>query len=135
MHLILCVCMCNYWHSGSGISRLERLVGPRICKCSVHSLVQQLQERKVSSVGGAQALLGPTVDTPLHSSTDQTTQESRLTRDVHAVWTKTSFDLGKNGGHTPCSLGGRSIVVVRQADNILAVYRILNLPTSILKQV
>ena len=49
----------------SGVSRLERLVGPRICKCSVHSLVQQLQERKVSSVGGAQAPLGPTVDTPL----------------------------------------------------------------------
>ena len=26
-----------------------------------------------------------------------------------------NFILGKNGGHTPSSLGGRSIVVVRQA--------------------
>ena len=37
-----------------------------VAKCLARSLAQQLQERKVSSVGGAQAPLGPTVDTPLH---------------------------------------------------------------------
>ena len=35
-----------------------------------------------------------------------------------------NFILGKYGGHMPSSLGGRSIVVVRQADKILAVYKI-----------
>ena len=36
-----------------------------------------------------------------------------------------NFVLGKNGGHTPSSLGGRSVVVVRQADKIFAVYKFL----------
>ena len=31
------------------------------------------------------------------------------------------FVLGKNGGHKLSGLGGRSIVVVREADEILAV--------------
>ena len=52
-------------HMHSGVSRLERLEGPRQCKGSVCSLAQQPQERKVSWVGGAQAPLGPAVDTPL----------------------------------------------------------------------
>ena len=30
-------------------------------------------------------------------------------------WIEINFVLGKNGGHMPGSLGGRSIVVVRQA--------------------
>ena len=34
------------------------------------------------------------------------------------------FVLGKNGGHRPSSLGGRSIVVVRQADKNLTVSEI-----------
>ena len=43
----------------------------------------------------------------------------------------------KNGGHKPSSLGGRSVVVVRQADNILAVYKKFNIimPTSIVKNI
>ena len=32
------------------------------------------------------------------------------------VRTEINFTLGKNGGYTPSSLGGRSIVVVRQLD-------------------
>ena len=36
-----------------------------------------------------------------------------------------NFVLGKNRGCSPSSLGCRSIVVVRQADNLLAVYKIL----------
>ena len=32
-----------------------------------------------------------------------------------------NFILGKNGGYIPSSLGGRLIVVVRQADEYLAV--------------
>ena len=51
--------------------------------------------------------------------------------------TEINFSLGKNGGHMPSSLSGRSIIVVRQArmhtctharrqaDKILAVYKIL----------
>ena len=31
------------------------------------------------------------------------------------MWTKINFALGKNGGYIPCSLGGRSISVGRQA--------------------
>ena len=42
-----------------------------------------------------------------------------------------SSDLGKNAGHTPGSLGGRSIVVIRQAgrqaDDILADYKNLKI--------
>ena len=38
--------------------------------------------------------------------------------------TEINFVLGKNGGHMPSSLGGNSIVVVRQADEKLAVYKI-----------
>ena len=37
------------------------------------------------------------------------------------VQTKTSFDLGKNAGHKSSSLGGRSIIAVKQAGDILAV--------------
>ena len=32
-----------------------------------------------------------------------------------------NFVLGKNGGYMPSSLGGRSFIVVRQADKNLAV--------------
>ena len=32
-----------------------------------------------------------------------------------------NFVLGKNGGYKPISLGSRSIIVVRQADENLAV--------------
>ena len=32
-----------------------------------------------------------------------------------------NFVLGKNGGYMPSSLGGRSFIVVRQADENLAV--------------
>ena len=41
--------------------------------------------------------------------------------------TEISFVPGKNGGYIarPSSLGCRSIVVVRQADDLLAVYKIL----------
>ena len=40
------------------------------------------------------------------------------------VHMKISFDdLGKNDAYTPSSLGGKLIVVERQADNIAAVYR------------
>ena len=35
---------------------------------------------------------------------------------------KISFDLGNNGWHRPSGLGGRLIVVIRQADEALAVY-------------
>ena len=34
------------------------------------------------------------------------------------VWMKISFDPGRNGGHMPSRLGGRSIVEVRQADTV-----------------
>ena len=34
-----------------------------------------------------------------------------------------NFVMGKNGGRRPSSLGCRSIVVVRQADDLLAVYK------------
>ena len=36
--------------------------------------------------------------------------------------TEINFILGNNGGQTPSSLGCRAIVVVRQADEMLAVY-------------
>ena len=39
--------------------------------------------------------------------------------------TEINFILGKNGGHRPSSLGGRLILVVRQADKNLAVSKIL----------
>ena len=35
--------------------------------------------------------------------------------------TEINFVLGKNGGYMPSSLGGRSFIVVRQADENLAV--------------
>ena len=38
-----------------------------------------------------------------------------------------NFVLGKNGDHRPSSLGCRSIVVVRQADEKLAVYKIFKI--------
>ena len=44
------------------------------------------------------------------------------------VWTKISFELGKNGGHMPSSLDSKSIVVVRQEGKlyyILAIYKVL----------
>ena len=34
-----------------------------------------------------------------------------------------NFVLGKNGGHRPSSLGGRSIVVVSEWDKMLAVFK------------
>ena len=37
------------------------------------------------------------------------------------VQTNISFDLGKNTGHKPSSLGGRCVVVIRQANKILIV--------------
>ena len=37
-----------------------------------------------------------------------------------SMWKK-SFDMGKNGYHIQSSLGSRSIVVVRQAGEILVV--------------
>ena len=37
------------------------------------------------------------------------------------VQTEINFVLGKNGGYMPSSLGGRSILVVRQTDKNLAV--------------
>ena len=37
------------------------------------------------------------------------------------VRTKISLDLEKSGGHTFSSIGGRLILVVRQADDILVV--------------
>ena len=36
--------------------------------------------------------------------------------------TEINFVLGKNGGHGPSSLGGRSIVVVREGDEMPAVF-------------
>ena len=39
---------------------------------------------------------------------------------VHAG-TEIDFVLGNNGGYMPSSLGGRSFIVVRQADENLAV--------------
>ena len=35
-----------------------------------------------------------------------------------------NFVLGKNGGYMPSSLGGRSFIVVRQADENIAVSKI-----------
>ena len=35
--------------------------------------------------------------------------------------TEINFVLGKNGGYMPSSLGGRSFIVVRQADGNRAV--------------
>ena len=57
-----------------------------------------------------------------------------------SMWMKISFDLEKNGGHTPVvsSLGGRSNIVVRQAGRqiiFLQFTNFLNLPTSILQHV
>ena len=50
-----------------------------------------------------------------------------------------SFDQGNNGGYTLNSLGSRSIVVIRQAgwqaNDILTVYKIFKMATSILKHV
>ena len=39
--------------------------------------------------------------------------------------TEINFVLGKNGGYTPSSLGGRSFIVVRQADENLALAKFL----------
>ena len=41
--------------------------------------------------------------------------KTRKVRAARFVRTEINFVLGKNGGHTPSSLGGRSIVVIRQA--------------------
>ena len=38
-----------------------------------------------------------------------------------------NFVLGKNGDYMPSSLGGRLIVVIRQADKNLAVYKIFKI--------
>ena len=43
----------------------------------------------------------------------ETRDNDTITRKVHADGNK--FALGKNGGYTPSSLGGRSISVARQA--------------------
>ena len=47
------------------------------------------------------------------------------------------FRTGKNGGHMPSSLGGRLIVVVRQAgrQNTCSLQKFLNSTTLILKHV
>ena len=37
------------------------------------------------------------------------------------VWMEINFVLGKNRGYMPNSLGGRLLIVVRQADENLAV--------------
>ena len=41
------------------------------------------------------------------------------------MWMEINFILGKNGGYMLSSLGSRSIFVVRQADENLAVGKIL----------
>ena len=46
--MCVCVCACKDLRDTSGVSRLERLVGPRICKCFMCNLIQQLQEKKVN---------------------------------------------------------------------------------------
>ena len=38
-----------------------------------------------------------------------------------------NFVLGKNGGQMPSSVGCKLIVVVRQADEMLAVYKIFKI--------
>ena len=43
------------------------------------------------------------------------------------VQTEINFILGKNGGYMASNLGGRSIVVVRQADEYLALSKIQQL--------
>ena len=39
--------------------------------------------------------------------------------------TEINFVVGKNGGRRPSSLGCRSIVVLRQADDLLAAYKVI----------
>ena len=43
------------------------------------------------------------------------------------VRTEINFVLGKNGDYIPSSLGGRSFIVVRQADENLAVSKIFKI--------
>ena len=45
-----------------------------------------------------------------------TEDESKCHKRERFVQTEINFVLGKNGGHTPSSLGGRSFAVVRQAS-------------------
>ena len=47
--------------------------------------------------------------------------------------TEINFVLGKNGGYMPSGLGGRLIVVVRQADENLAVSKNLKFSNFNLK--
>ena len=63
-----------------------------------------------------------------YSGVEQTTQERRLTgdkinftKDRKVVWTKTSFDLGKNGCHRPSGLGGRVSVFSGSQINRLRI--------------
>ena len=72
---------------------------------------------------------------------DQTTQESRLTREKLTakkiesfMQSKISFDLGENGHHRPSGLGGRLTAVVTWQDKTLAVNDLFyNVTTSVLK--
>ena len=50
-----------------------------------------------------------------------TEDESKRHKKQRFVRTEINFVLGKNGGYMPSSLGGRPFVVVRQADENLAV--------------
>ena len=56
-----------------------------------------------------------------------TENESKHHKNERFVWTEINLVLEKNGGNTPSSLGSRSIVVVRQADKVLAVCKIFKI--------
>ena len=52
-------------------------------------------------------------------------QKTKLnaTKITKVVWTEINFVLGKNGGHRPSNLGGRSIVVASEGDEMLVTFR------------
>ena len=65
----------------------------------------------------------------LHKKADLLDMKVNGMKYIYRKGSCVSFDLGNNGGHTPSSLDSRLIVVVsqasRQADDILAVYKLL----------
>ena len=58
----------------------------------------------------------------LHKKADLIDMKVNCRKNGKAHVDKNSFDLGKNVCHKPSSLGSRSIVVIRQADESLAVH-------------
>ena len=59
----------------------------------------------------------------MQNSTQEIEDESKRYKNNLQWFVRTEIDfvMGKNGGYMPSSLGGRSFIVVRQADKNIAI--------------